>query len=114
MGVAICRGGYGALPAFSMSAFARWFAVHLVQAFVWPHAHRLPRLRLRSRPRDFWAVPEEMGADFAIGPEFLCGFWRELFAVGSADLGKRRRVVVFRVDSACETAQKLQVGLAGR
>ena len=114
MGVAFCRGGYGALPAFSMSAFARWFAVHLVQAFVWPHAHRLPRLRLRSRPRDFWAVPEEMGADFAIGPEFLCGFWRELFAGGSADRGKRRRVVVFRVDSACETAQKLQVGLAGR
>ena len=52
MRVAFCRGGYGALLAFSMSVFARWFAVHPVQAFVWLHAHRLPRLRLRSPPRD--------------------------------------------------------------
>ena len=51
MRVAFCRGGYGALLAFSMSVFARWFAVHPVQAFVWLHAHRLPRLRLRSPPR---------------------------------------------------------------
>ena len=50
MGAAFCRGGYGALRAFSMSAFARWFAVHPVQAFVWLHAHRLPRLRLRVCP----------------------------------------------------------------
>lgn len=35
-----------------------------------------------------------------------------LFAVGFADLGKRRRIVAFRAGSACETAQKLQVGLA--
>lgn len=37
-----------------------------------------------------------------------------LFAVGSTDLGKRRRWVAFRADSACETAQKLQVGFASR
>ena len=29
-----------------------------------------------------------------------------------ADLGKRRRVAVFRAGSACETAQKLQAGFA--
>ena len=37
-----------------------------------------------------------------------------LFAVGSADLGKCRRRAAFRADSACETAQKLQVGFASR
>lgn len=42
MRAAFCRGGYGVLLAFSMSVFARWFAVHPVQAFVWLHAHRLP------------------------------------------------------------------------
>ena len=62
MGVAICRGGYGVLLAFSMSAFTRWFVVHPVQAFAWllrifgrcacRYAHRLPRPCLRSRPRD--------------------------------------------------------------
>ena len=57
-------------------------------------------------PRGFWVVSQEMGADFAMGPGLLCGFWRELFAVGSADLGKRRRVAVFQAGSACETAQK--------
>lgn len=66
----------------------------------------------RSRPRDFWAVSQEMGADFAMSPGLLCGFRRGLFAVGSADLGKRRRWVAFRADSACETAQKLRVGFA--
>lgn len=35
-----------------------------------------------------------------------------LFSIGSADLGKRRRWVAFRVDSACETAQKLRAGFA--
>lgn len=53
-----------------------------------------------------------MGADFAMSPGLLCGFRRGLFAVGSADLGKRRRWVAFRADSACETAQKLRVGFA--
>ena len=32
-----------------------------------------------------------------------------LFAVGSTDLGKRRRWVAFRADSACEIAQKFAV-----
>lgn len=80
-----------------------------------PHRRlRLPRLRPRLRPRGFWAVSQEMGADFAMGPELLCGFRRELFTVSFSDLGKRRRIAVFRADSACETAQKLQVGFASR
>ena len=49
---------------------------------------------------------------FRHGPGLLCGFRRGLFAVGLADLGKRRRVAVFRAGSACETAQKLQAGFA--
>lgn len=77
-----------------------------------PHRRlRLPRLRPWSRPRGFWAVSQEMGADFAMGPGFLCDFWRELFAVSFSDLGKCRRWVAFRADSPCETAQKSQVGL---
>lgn len=77
-----------------------------------PHRRlRLPRLRPWSRPCDFWAVLQEMGADFAMGPGLLCGFRRGLFAVSHSDLGKRRRWVAFRADSACETAQKLQVGV---
>ena len=51
-------------------------------------------------------VSQEMGADFAIGPGFLCGFRRGLSAVGFVDLGKRRRVAAFRVSLACETTQK--------
>ena len=62
--------------------------------------------------RDFWAVSQEMGVDFAKGPGLLGGFWRELFAVGFSDLGKRRRGVAFRADSPCETAQKSQAGFA--
>lgn len=69
-------------------------------------------LRPLPCPRDFWAVSQEMGADFAMGPRLLCGFRRELFAVGLADLGKRRHVVAFQADFACEIAQKLQVGFA--
>ena len=42
----------------------------------------------------------------------LCGFRRGSFAVGSADLGKRRRRAAFRADLACETAQKLRAGFA--
>ena len=42
MGAAFCRDGYGVLRAFSMSASARWFVVHPVKAFVWPHAHIRP------------------------------------------------------------------------
>ena len=79
-----------------MSAFARWFAVHPVQAFVWLYAHRLPRLRLRvcpamlwvapalalrllrpcprSRSCDFWAVSQEVGADFAMSLDFCAVF----------------------------------------
>ncbi len=78
-----------------------------------PHRRlRLPRLRLWSRPCDFWAVLQETGADFAMGPGLLCGFRRGPFAVGFSDLGKCRRWVAFRADSACETAQKLRAGFA--
>lgn len=162
MGVAFCRGGYGVLRAFSMSASARWFVVHPVQAFVWLHAHIRPmcipartsaavlsvaqrllgslkrakvstagrgtakwpralssleaflnrgwsRVRCdvgccarvgaydcrgfaRGRPPcGFWVVPQEMGADFTMGPWLLRGFRRRLFAAGFADLGKCRR-----------------------
>lgn len=44
----------------------------------------------------------------------LCGFRRQLFAAGFADLGKRWRIVAFRAGSACETAQKLQTGVRVR
>lgn len=71
-----------------------------------------PRPCPRSRPCGFWMVSQETGADFVMGPELLGGFRRGLFAVGLADLGKRRRVAVFRAGSACETAQKLQAGFA--
>lgn len=69
---------------------------------------------LRARPRDFWAILQETGADFAMGSELLGGFRRELFAIGSADLGKRRRVAVFQADSACETTQKFAGDLGNR
>lgn len=76
-----------------------------------PHRRlRLPRLRPWSHPRGFWAVSQEMGADFAMGPGLLCGFRRELFAVSFSDLGKRRRWVAFRADSACETARSCKWG----
>lgn len=52
------------------------------------------------------------GRRFRHGSGLLCGFRRGLFAVGFDDLEKRRRIVAFRAGSACETAQKLQVGLA--
>ena len=142
MGVAICRGGYGVLLAFSMSAFTRWFVVHPVQAFAWllrifgrcacRYAHRLPRPCLRPRPRDASGcvrvgvygchgfacgrTPQRVLGGFAgIERRFRHGFRTSvrfsvggLFAVGSADPGKRRRVVAFRADLACETAQKLR------
>ena len=77
-----------------------------------PHRRlRLPRLRPWSRPRGFWAVSQEMGADFAMSPGLLGGFRRQLFAAGFADLGKRRRWVAFRADSPCETAQKFADGV---
>lgn len=65
-------------------------------------------------PCGFWVDPQEMGADFAMGPWLLCGFRRGLFAVGSADLGKRWRWVAFQADSACETAQKFAGGVRVR
>lgn len=77
-----------------------------------PHRRlRLPRLRPWSRPCGFWAVLQEKGADFAMGPGLLGGFRRELFAVSFSDLGKRRRWVAFRADSPCETAQKFADGV---
>lgn len=57
---------------------------------------------------DFWAVSQEMGADFAMGPGLLGGCRRESFAVELADLGKYRRMV-FRAGLACETVQKFAV-----
>lgn len=68
----------------------------------------------RGRPRGFWVVSQEMGADFAMGPWLLCGFRRGLFAIGPAELGKHRRWVAFRADSACETAQKFADGACVR
>ena len=47
-----------------------------------------------------------------MSPGLLGSFRRVLSAIGFADLGKRRRVAVFRAGSACETAQKLQAGFA--
>ena len=77
-----------------------------------PHRRlRLPRLRPWPRPRGSWAVSQEMGADFAMGPGLLGGFRRQLFAAGFADLGKRRRIVAFQAGSACETAQKFADGV---
>ncbi len=52
------------------------------------------------------------GRRFRHGSGLLCGFRRGSFAVGSADLGKRRRRAAFRADLACETAQKLRAGFA--
>lgn len=76
-------------------------------------ALRLLRPCPRSRPRDFWAVSQEVGADFAMGLDFCAVFGGGgSFAVGSADLGKRRRRTAFRADLACETAQKLRAGFA--
>ena len=63
-------------------------------------------------PCDFWTVLQETGADFAMDPGLLDGFRRVLSAVGFVDLGNRWRRAAFRVGSACETAQKLQTGLA--
>ena len=37
-------------------------------------ALRLLRPCLRSRPRDFWAVSQEVGADFAMGLDFCAVF----------------------------------------
>ena len=64
------------------------------------------------RPPDFWAVLQEMGADFAMGSGLLGGSLRALCGSGSADLGKRWCPEVFRVESACKTAQKLRAVFA--
>ena len=54
-----------------------------------PHRRlRLPRPCPRSRPCGFWAVLQEKGADFAMGPGLLGGFRRELLAVSFSDLGE--------------------------
>lgn len=54
-----------------------------------PHRRlRLPRPCPWSRPCGFWAVLQEKGADFAMGPGLLGGFRRELFAVSFSDLGE--------------------------
>lgn len=70
----------------------------------------LPSLSLSTPPipPDFWTVLQEMGADFAMGSGLLGGSLRALCGSGSADLGKRWCPEVFRVESACKTAQKLR------
>ena len=74
----------------------------------------LPRLRPRARP------PRVLGSFAGNGRRFRHGslasvrFSAGLFAVGSADLGKRRRWAAFRADSACETAQKFEDGACVR
>lgn len=80
MRVAVCGGGYGSLPAFSMSAFARWFAVHPVQAFVWLYAHRLSWFRLRACPAMPWVAPAlaftAAAALPAVAPPATSGWFR--------------------------------------
>ena len=73
---------------------------------------RLPRPCPRSRPPRLLDGFAGNGRRFRHGSGLLCGFLRQLFAVDSADLGKRRRCTAFRAGSACETAQKLQARLA--
>lgn len=74
---------------------------------------RLPRLRPWSRPpagsgrfRRKWASISPWVLDFRA----VSGGGS--FAVGSADLGKRRCIVAFRAGSSCEIAQKLRTGFA--
>lgn len=67
-----------------------------------------PFLEHAPDPPDFWTVLQEMGADFAMGSGLLGGSLRALCGSGSADLGKRWCPEVFRVESACKTAQKLR------
>lgn len=61
--------------------------------------------------------PRVLGGFAGNGRRFRHGSWISvrfsagLFAVGSADLGKRRRRAAFRADSACETAQKFADGV---
>lgn len=50
------------------------------------------------------------GRRFRHSSGLLFGFRRGLFAVGFADLGKRRRIVAFRAGSACETARSCKWG----
>lgn len=57
-------------------------------------------------PLGFWALLQEMGADFAMGPELLGGFPQVLCESDFADLGKRWRSEAFRAEFACKTAQK--------
>ena len=53
-----------------------------------PHRRlRLPRLRLWSRPCDFWAILQEMGADFAMGLDFWVVFRRRYAAPTSLTWG---------------------------
>lgn len=58
-----------------------------------------------AAPRDFWALLQKMGADFAMG----LNFWALLQVLcGSdfTDLGKRWRWAVSRDKFACKIAQK--------
>lgn len=65
-------------------------------------------------PRDFWALLQENGPDFAMGSGLLRGFPRMLCESDSADLVKRCPYVAFLAKFACKTAQKLRAAFAGR
>lgn len=63
-------------------------------------------------PCGFWAVSQEMGADFAMGSGLLGGFRGALCSSDSADLGKRWSCIAILAEFACKTAQKLRTGSA--
>lgn len=65
-----------------------------------------------AAPRGFWALLQEMGADFAMGSGLLGGFRGALCGIDSDDLGKRWSCVAFQAESTCKTAQKLRAGSA--
>ena len=91
MGAAVCRGGYGAPLAFSTSAFARWFAVRLVQAFVWLHAHIGPMHMLTcssAAAASPAGVPRDVGSCARVGAYGCRGLARGRAPAGS---GRFRR-----------------------
>lgn len=65
-----------------------------------------------AAPRGFWALLQEMGADFAMGSGLLGGFRGALRGIDSDDLGKRWSCVAFQAESTCKTAQRLRAGSA--
>lgn len=93
------RGDGGAFAAM-LGACPRWLCSHAPVLTVDAALLAVASLRL-------------LGGFAGNGRRFRHGSWTSmrfsagLFAVGFADLGKRRRWVAFRAGSACETVQKL-------